>query len=275
LKFGVMTLPTAPWPELVRRWTKLDSLGFETIWVPDHILGVRAGGHWYEGWASLAGVAGATRRARIGTLVSPITFHNPARLAKAAVTIDHMSGGRLELGIGAGGSPADQELAGLPPWPLRERARRLRAFVERLDALLADERLRPEPLQARIPLTIGGTGRTALELAARYATRWSSSGGERGTQPDEAAAAAREQVSVLDALCADRGRDPADVTRSILVGHPLTGETPWRSEGAFRETVDRWRTAGMTEVVVYYPPETGMPGGTVEPGLFERIFAEG
>jgi alkanesulfonate monooxygenase SsuD/methylene tetrahydromethanopterin reductase-like flavin-dependent oxidoreductase (luciferase family) len=275
VKFGVMTLPTAPWDELVRRWRALDAMRFEAIWTPDHLVGVRAGGSWFEGWASLAGIAQATERARVGTLVSPVTFHNPARIAKAAVTLDHLSRGRLELGIGAGGSPADHELAQVERWPPGERARRLRAFVERLDELSRDERLRPPPLQDAIPLTIGGTGAAALELAARFAVRWSSSGGVRGTQPDEAAAAAREQSQALDALCAERGRDPADLIRSILVGHPYTGETPWRSESAFRETVERWREAGMTELVVYYPPESGMPPGSVEPGLFERIFAQG
>jgi alkanesulfonate monooxygenase SsuD/methylene tetrahydromethanopterin reductase-like flavin-dependent oxidoreductase (luciferase family) len=191
VKFGVMTLPTAPWDEMVRRWRTLDTMRFETIWTADHLLGVRAGGSWFEGWASLAGIAHATERTRIGTLVSPITFHNPARLVKAAVTVDHMSGGRLELGLGAGGSLADHELAQVEAWPRAERARRLRAFFERVDELLRDERLQPRPLQPRIPLTIGGMARGTLRLAAQLADRWSSFGGERGTQPEAAAAAAR------------------------------------------------------------------------------------
>ena len=77
-------------------------------------------------------MAKETTRARIGPLVSPITFRNPAVLAKAAVTVDHISGGRLELGIGAGGSAFDHELAEVPRWDSAERLSRLRAFVERL-----------------------------------------------------------------------------------------------------------------------------------------------
>ena len=275
MKLSVITLPTAPWDELVRRWRRLDALGFETIWTADHLVGVRRGGHWYAGWPTLAGIAHATERTRIGTLVSPITFHNPAQLVKAAVTVDHMSRGRLELGIGAGGSPVDHELAHVERWPPAERARRLRAFVERVVELLGDESLQPAPLQAQIPLTIGGMARGTLRLAARFAGRWSSFGGGRGTQPEAAAEQAAEQNRELDSFCAELGRDPAELTRSILIAHPWIVETPWRSEAAFHEMVERWRAAGMTEIVVYYPPETGMPAEAVTPGVFEAVFREG
>ena len=271
-----MTLPTAPWPVLVERWRTLDQLRFDTIWTADHLLSpLGTCGPWLEGWACLAGMAHATSRTRIGTLVSPITLHNPARLAKAAVTVDHMSGGRLELGIGAGGSAADHELTHVESWPPAERARRLRAFVERLTTLLADDGLQPPPVQERIPLTIGGMATGTLQLVAELATRWSSYGGERGMDPDRAADAAREQGRTLDRFCAELGRDPGEITRSILIAHRYIAETPWRSEAAFAEMVDRWRAAGMTEIVVYYPPATGMPEGSVQPGLFERLFAQG
>lgn len=275
MKFGVIALPNAPWDELVRRWRALDGLGFETIWTADHLIGVARGRPWLEGWACLAGMAHATTRTRIGTLVSPITFHNPARLAKASVTVDHMSGGRLELGVGAGGSPLDHELAQVENWPKVERARRLRAFVERLNEVLSDEALQPPPVQARIPLTIGGMAKGTLRLAAETATRWSSFGGELGTDPRRAAETAHGQAELLDRFCREAGREPGEVTRSILIAHPFISETPWRSEECFRSMIARWEGAGMNEIVVYYPPGTGMPADSVEPGLFERLFAKG
>ncbi len=265
MRLGAITLPTAPWAELVERWRVLDELGFETIWAPDHLANpLDPEGRWYEGWTTLTGLALATERARVGTLVSSITLRNPAVLAKAAASVDRLSGGRMELGVGAGGAPLDHELAGVENWPPPERARRLRAFAERLVSVLGDE---------RVPLTIGGMATGTLRLAAELADRWSSYGG-RGLRPAEAAAQALELNRKLDGFCAEAGRDPASIVRSVLIGYPFIAETPWRSPEAFAELVERWEAAGMNEIVVYYPPETGMPEGTVEPGVFEQVMRE-
>ena len=130
MRFSVCTLPTAPWDELVRRWRELDGIGFETIWVPDQIV-PRPGLPWLEAWTMLGALSQVTDRARIGPLVSPIVLRNPGVLAKASVTLDHASGGRAELGIGAGGHSLDHRKAGVEDWPATERDRRLREFVER------------------------------------------------------------------------------------------------------------------------------------------------
>ena len=184
-----------------------------------------------------------------------MTIRNPAVLARTALTVAEISGGRLELGVGSGGSVFEHELAQVPMWEPKERAALFTVWVERLVELLADERLSPKP---PVPLTIGGGGRTILTLAARYATRWNTYGG-MGLSPEEGLARARADNLRLDELCAETGRT---VLRSALIGHPFVAETPFRSPEAWDDFVSRWGEAGFDELVVYYPPESMMPDGT-------------
>lgn len=269
MRLQVITLQNAPWPELVERWRFLDELGVETIWVADHLghKSLAPGDPWFEAWACLAAMAYETRSARIGPLVSPMTFRNPAVLARTAASVAEITGGRLELGIGSGASQWDHDVAGVPMWSPKERAATFATWTERLVELLADERFYTEH---RIPLTIAGRGRTILGLAARYADRWNTFGGF-GIEVRDAIRLAREDNAWLDALCAETGRS---VLRSVLLGyHAFVPETPWRSDDAFAEVVERWRDAGFEEIVFYYPPESTNPEGTVTAGVFERAFA--
>jgi alkanesulfonate monooxygenase SsuD/methylene tetrahydromethanopterin reductase-like flavin-dependent oxidoreductase (luciferase family) len=269
VKLGVITLQNAPWPELVDRWRTLDELSVETIWVADH-LGSAAHPErpWFEAWSCIAALAHVTARPRIGTLVSSMTLRNPAVLARAALTVSELSGGRLELGVGSGGNDLDHELAQLPKWEPKERAALFVQWVERLVELLADERLQPKP---PVPLTIAGHGPTNLTLAARHADRWNAFGGFR-LSADEGLRRCAEDNARLDELCADTGRT---VIRSALIGYPFIAETPWQSDNAYADVVGRWQDAGFEELVFYYPPEWGMPEGAVTPGVFERAFRKG
>lgn len=274
MRFGVLTLPNVPLDELERRWRTLDELGVETIWLADQLQSeLSPAKPWFEAWTCLGAVARCTERARVGPLVSPLLLRNPAVLAKAAVTLDHLTGGRAELGVGAGGSPLDAELAGVEPVGSDGGADRLVPFVEALVAHLDGDRLQPRPVQQRVPLTIGAHSPAALRLAARHADRWSSYGGV-GLEPETALERARARNARLDELCAEEGRDPRTLTRSLLLGHRYVGETPWRSEDAFLDVVRRWGEAGMDELVLYYPATVQMPAGTVEDGLFERVFRD-
>ena len=264
MKFGVITLPNRPWPELVETWRTLAALPrIESLWVADHLANpyVRAQ-PWFEGWSCLAAMARETERVRIGTLVSPMTFHNPARLVKAAVTLDHLSGGRIELAVGSGGSDFDRELAGTPPSTFG-------AFVARLVDLLARDDLKPRPVQERILLTIGGNSDAILRLAARHADRWNTYVGSR-LSVEEGRRLTRERSARLDELCRETGRE---VLRSALIGHSFVAETPFRSGEAFDEFVAAYEEAGIDELILYWPPEFAMPAGSVEPGLFERLFS--
>lgn len=270
MRLGVITLQGAPWSKLVDRWRRLEELGVETIWVADHLRGewLKPGQPWFEAWTCLAALAQLTTRPRIGPLVSPMTFRNAAVLVRSALTVAEISGGRLELGVGAGAYNVDNELAQVPAWTPKERAALFGPWVERVVELLADERLQPKN---PIPLTIAGRGPTILRLAARFADRWNTFGGV-GLGPAEALRRARDDLARLDELCADTGRT---VRRSGLIGYPFVGETPWRSAEAFADVVGRWQEAGFGELVFYYPPETGMPEGSVAPGVFEEAFSKG
>ena len=260
MKLGVITLQNAPWPELVDRWRRLEELGVETIWVADHLGNwMHPQQPWFEAWSCLTALAHVTERPRIGPLVSPMTLRNPAVLARTALTVAELSGGRLELGVGSGGAAFDHDLAEVPKWEPKERAALFARWLERLVELLADERLQPK---REIPLTVAGRGKTILGLAARHAARWNTFGGF-GLTPEEGLGRGREDNARLDELCAETGRT---VLRSALIGYPFVAETPWRSDDAFQDFVGRWQEAGFEELVVYYPPETGMPEGSVGPG---------
>lgn len=274
MRLGALTLPNVPWDELVSRWRLLDALGLDSIWVADHLGNPYAPEQpWFEAWACLATMAQVTSRARIGTLVSPITFRNPAVLARAAVTVDHASGGRAELALGAGGSAFDHGLAEIDDWNTKERETRFEAFVARLTSLLADEALQPRPVQERIPLTLGGNGERVLRLAARHADRWNTYGGKR-LSAEEGLRVARERNERLTAYCEELGRDPASLRRSALIGYSFVAETPFRDEAAFVDFVRRWRDAGFDELIVYYPPGFGAPEGSAGEGMFERAVRE-
>lgn len=274
MRFGVAVLPNRPWDELLETWRSLDALsGVESVWVADHLANpYRREQPWFDAWTCLATLALETERVRVGPLVSPMIFHNPARLAKAAVTIDQLSAGRLELAVGSGGSGYDQVLAQVEPTEPGERARRFEQFVVRLVDLLSRDELQPRPLQDPIPITVGGNSRSVLRIAARHADRWNTYVGWKLTAED-GRRLTRERNAELDELCLAAGRDPRSILRSALVGHSFVAETPFASQHAFREFVLAYEEAGIDELIVYWPPEFAMPEDAFEPGLFERLFA--
>lgn len=272
LRFGVITLPNVPWPRLVEQWQRLEDLGFDSVWDCDHFVNPYAPVEpWFEGWTLLAALAARTSRIRLGPLVTTIAYRNPALLAREALTVDHISGGRLELAIGAGGAPLDATMTGVDLWEAPERVRRFREFVEVVDGLLRNEAttyqgryyrvqealLYPAPVQQpRPPLTLAAEGPTALTLVADYADRWVSFGlhARSGvTNVRQLAAHMRERNDALDELCAERDREPRGIARCLLVG--LTAEAPFASLDAFRDFVGRYREAGVTEFIIYWLPE--------------------
>jgi alkanesulfonate monooxygenase SsuD/methylene tetrahydromethanopterin reductase-like flavin-dependent oxidoreductase (luciferase family) len=273
VRFGVAVLPNQPWADLVETWRTLDALrGVDSVWVADHLANpYRREQSWFDGWACLASLARETERVRIGPLVSPMTLHNPARLAKAAVTLDHASGGRLELAVGSGGSAFDHALAQVPRWEPAERAQRFEDFVARLRTLLERDDLQPRPVEGRIPVTVGGNSRGVLRVAARYADRWNTYVGWQLSKED-GRRLTRERNARLDVLCAAEGRDPRSLLRSALMGHSFVAETPFASQHAFRELCLAYEEAGIDELIFYWPPEFAMPEDAFEPGLFERLF---
>jgi alkanesulfonate monooxygenase SsuD/methylene tetrahydromethanopterin reductase-like flavin-dependent oxidoreductase (luciferase family) len=274
VRFGVAVLPNQPWSDLVAAWHTLDGLrDVESVWVADHLANpYRREQRWFEAWTCLASLARETERVRIGPLVSPMTFHNPARLAKAAITLDHASGGRLELAVGSGGSAFDHVLAQVPRPEPAERPQRFDEFITRLRTLLERDDLQPRALQERIPITVGGNSRSVLRVAARHADRWNTYIGWQLSK-DDGRRVTRERNARLDEFCAAEGRDPRSLLRSALIGHSFVAETPFASQHAFREVCLAYEEAGIDELIFYWPPEFAMPEDAFEPGLFERLFA--
>ncbi len=259
--FGIHTIQTWTWPELRDRWQWFEDLGFDSLWLPDHFFPTAGRDRpMFEAWTLLAGLALVTRRARIGVLVSSNTFRHPALLAKQAVTVDHLSGGRLELGVGAGWFVDEHEVFGLDFPETKELVDRYAEAVELIDRYLTHDessfdgthyRLdgafnRPAPVQQpRPPLVMGAHGPRMLKLVARYADTWNSF-----APPDEL----RRRNDQLTGFCEAIGRDPATLKRSMFYGvNQSREEDPWASTDAFEDYIGRYAEAGMREFVLQPP----------------------
>ena len=207
----------------------------------------------------LGALATVTTRIRLGPLVSPVTFRLPALLAKMAVTLDHTSGGRAVLGVGAGGLAEEHHRFGLPFGSSAERASRLDESVGTIRSLL--ETGQPRPVQARIPILIGGAGQRTLAIAAAHADMWNAI-----LLP----LAFAEKAAALRSLAAARGRDVmATASFRIIVRdrreqiderladlHTVWREDPYRVEGTVTEVTARLREyvrAGANGLIVQMP----------------------
>jgi alkanesulfonate monooxygenase SsuD/methylene tetrahydromethanopterin reductase-like flavin-dependent oxidoreductase (luciferase family) len=252
---------------LVARWHRLEDGGVDSIWSCDHFTNPhRPGQPWFEASTSLAGLAAETTRVRIGLLVGAIVSRSPVLFAKQAQTIDHMSGGRLEIGLGAGGAPTDQPMWGVEEWSANERVERFAEYVELVDRLAREDTVAfegawyrttgavttPGFLQhPRPPFVLAAHGIGTLRTAARYADTWNTYG--------PTLAAARANNERLDAACLEIGRDPGEIRRSVLLG--LMDGTAWTSASHFEHVVHEWFAAGFTDVIFYDPPygRAGVP----------------
>lgn len=270
LRFGIQTTTIKPWAQLADEWRWLDGLGVESLWMPDHLVPpFRPEGPIFEPWTALAALALLTERARIGILVSCNTFRLPQVVAKQAVTIDHISAGRLEFGLGAGWFVPEHTMYGIPFPEPPELVERFREAVEVCDALLRHDTVsydgrfyrleealfRPAPAQRpRPPFTLGAHGPKMMRIVARYADRWNST----GTLEEM-----RRRNASLDEACAEVGRDPGEVLRSHLhVGMILPHERPWDSADAFADFVGRFGEVGVREFILQPPAD--LPRETLE-----------
>jgi alkanesulfonate monooxygenase SsuD/methylene tetrahydromethanopterin reductase-like flavin-dependent oxidoreductase (luciferase family) len=260
--FGIVRNQNLPWPTLLRHWQVFEDLEFDSIWHADHYQRPSVPEDpFLEGWTLLAAMAIRTTKPRIGILVSSNTFRHPPLLAKQAVTVDHMSGGRLELGLGTGWFKPEHERFGVPFPETPELVARFEEAVILVDRLLQqdtttwegtyyqvrDAPFRPAPLQKpRPPLTLGAHGPRMLRLAARYADRWNSYG---------TAEQIRERNDRLDEACVAVGRDPNEIIRSLYGWTIPMGVDPWSSPEAFVDVVGRYREAGMSEFLMEAPHE--------------------
>lgn len=218
------------WERLMAVGREIEVLGFDGLWSNDHLVPLAGGpdgvvsdleGPIFEGWTVLAGWAAATERIRLGCLVSAAGYRNPALLVKMATSLDHMSGGRMTLGLGAGWFEREHRAFGFDLPSVGDRLDRLEEAAAIARSLLDGEtvshtgryfstdgaRNDPAPVQDRLPLLIGGSGeRRTLRIVARYADAWCADGGD----PDML----RRKNAILDEHCAAIGRDPVRVRRT-------------------------------------------------------------
>jgi F420-dependent oxidoreductase-like protein len=226
-------------------WRRLDDAGVDWISVWDHLYEAPpAGGtvDHFEAVATLGALAADTSRARLGCLVFCVAYRNPGLLAKAATTIDHISGGRFELGLGAGWHQWEAEAFGYDFPPAGQRLDMLDEAVPLIRSLLTEPRTThtgryfradnasclPAPVQKRLPLWVGGTGeRRTLRTAARYADGWN------------AAYVSAERygnlVEVLDRHCQAEDRDPATIRRTVNLIFALSHESTSAEEVIARQ----------------------------------------
>jgi F420-dependent oxidoreductase-like protein len=258
LRFGLKNSGQATTIQALRDvWRIADEGGFDHVWDFDHFASIGADGTnrpVYEGWTLLAAAAEATKRVRIGCMVTGNTYRHPVVLAKMAVTVDHLSNGRLEFGIGAAWAEAEHQMYGIEG--LDHRVGRLRESLEAITSLWTNDRTNvdgryyqfkdaialPKPIQKpRPPIWIGAGGDLMMKLVARYADVWNVVGG--GT-PEVAAQMSRK----LDEACREVGRDPETVRRSTQ--HMWDG----RDRGRLLDAVSKYVENGFTEHIINCQP---------------------
>ena len=234
-------------------WTLVDQAGFDSCWVFDHLrpMGRDRGGDIFEAWTTLAAMAALTSRVRLGTLVTGNGYRHPALLAKMAATVDHISGGRLDVGLGAGGDPGADEMAGFPSRPARERVERLDESARILRGLwtnpsttfagrhyqLRDAVSDPKPVQPHLPLWLASNGeRRGLHVVAEHADVWLTATFE--DQPGDLS----RLSEILSDHCRAIGRDPATLRRAAQFPLPETRDEILRA-------TERFLRAGFTTLV--------------------------
>jgi alkanesulfonate monooxygenase SsuD/methylene tetrahydromethanopterin reductase-like flavin-dependent oxidoreductase (luciferase family) len=284
IRFCAYQYQNLPLRELEGRWRRAEELGFDVLWNVDTVVDPdRPRSTMFDGPATLAVMAVRTAAIRIGTLVTSLYFRSPVTAVKAAVTVDHLSGGRLEIALGVGDPSAGEDAAGVT-WGVGERVRRFAEFVDLFERLLSNEvttfdgefyrcteaETVPLPLQRpRPPSTIAAHGPRMLEVAAERADGWSSWGGYDVETEEQMFALTRDRSARFDDLCAQSGRDPAAIRHSLCVFPPLT---PWESAEYFRDMVGRYAGIGIDEFVLYWP--RAWRDEPREDRVFERVCAD-
>jgi F420-dependent oxidoreductase-like protein len=259
-RFGICTDQNMTWEKNVERWQWFEQLGFESAWVCDHLVQpTRPQGPYLEAWTLLAGLAARTEKIRIGVLVTSNTFRHPSVLARMAVTVDQISNGRLEVGLGAGWYEPEHTMFGIPFPETRELVARFREAVQVIDLVMREDtssfageyyqlknaQSRPLGVQKpRAPLVIGAFGPRMLKIVAKYADTWNAFG-----TPAEM----RERNQMLDDYCREIGRDPETLDRSIYYWVTKSDADPWASEQAFYDGIGPYVEAGVNQFILDQP----------------------
>lgn len=294
MRFSFWVNNSQGWDEILATSRHAAATGWDGVWVADHFMpnADDVSGPMHEAWALVAGLAAAVDRGRIGVLVSGNTYRHPAVLAKAAATADHISGGRIVLGLGAGWQQNEHERYGIEFSTVGGRLDRLEEACEVVTRLFAEERvtfrgahyqleeapLEPKPVQSPLPLLIGGGGeRRTMAIAARFAQEWNVWG-----TPD----LLEHKNGVLDRHCEAIGRDPSEIRRSCQgllflfddparsaemrareIGRPMLVGTP----DELVDVVAAYRDAGVDELIV---PDFNLPQGAAKREIMDTFIEQ-
>ena len=254
LRFGIVLGQRAAWEVLAERARETEALGFDSFMVVDHFYGLfDVMEPTHEAYTALAALATVTSRVRLGVLVAGNTYRNPAFLLKQAITVDDISGGRVDFGVGSGWTEREHEAYGFPFPPVKDRVGMFAEALEIWELLQTNERttfdgtyyqlldapFEPKSHQGRLPVLIGAQLPRMLRLTARYADLWNA----RGT-PEEAG----EVNQMLTHLCEEIGRDPATIVRGIAPALRLLD-----SVEEFVSGVEAYRAAGLTDFLLPWP----------------------
>jgi F420-dependent oxidoreductase-like protein len=284
MKFAIKTAPmNTTWPDMLEVWKAADQIDlFETAWNFDHFEPIFSdrSGPCLEGWTMLAAMVGYTSRIRLGCQVTGMPYRHPSVLANMAATIDIASGGRLDIGLGAGWNQDESDALGIPLAPMKERFEQFREGVATIVALMSSAEgarttlkgkhfnlteawFEPKSIQRpHPPIAIGGNGeKKTLRLVAEYAQHWNS------TLSD--VVEWQRKSAVLDQHCAGVGRNPEEIERSINI---LC--TPTTPPSQIAETAQMWSEAGADIAVIgLRPPLSASVLGPIAETLRDTKFA--
>jgi probable F420-dependent oxidoreductase len=278
VRLSVCLDPARPWADALTPPQHAETVGLHGVWVCDHFMpyagaGRPAAGPVLEGWTVLTAVAARTTRIRLGTLVLGASYRHPALLAKMAATLDHVSDGRLTLGLGAGWQPNEHAAYGIELLPPAARLARFAEYVAAIRSLLrapsttvdgawfrlTDATCDPAPVQRPLPMLVGGGGeQRTMRVAALHAEAWHT-----WATPAELA----RKNSVLDQRCAEVGRDPSAISR--VSGDVLEPDEP---AGAVQARLAGYAAAGADEFVLRDHRAQALPDAL---RAVDRLVSEG
>lgn len=265
MKLDAVMWPDSHWPGMRSEWLAAERLGVNSGWIYDHLFWQQTR-PWQEAFTTLAAVAAATSTIGMGTMVTGPNFRHPVTAAKAALTLDDLSGGRFTLTLGAGGAGGDADALGGEPLSGKERAARFAEFVELTDRMLRQDHVSAtgqyfsasdvgiggaEPRRPRI--AVAGTGPRGMALAARFADLWVTQDISQndalyaGTPHAEV----RRQSELLDRICAEHGREPGSLPRLVVLGYG--DERPLASIEAYLDCAGRYGELGISTIAVLWP----------------------
>ncbi len=285
MRVGIVILPDQRWAEASRRWRRAEEYGFDSAWTYDHI-GWRdlVDGTWFDAVPVLTAAALVTSRIRLGTMVASPNVRHPVSFARAVTALDDIAGGRLTLGVGAGGIGYDAAVLGAPALSNRQRVDRFAEFVTLLDELLRTGRAdfageyyravdaRSTPgcrQQPRVPFVLAAAGPRSMRLAARFGQAWVTT----GKSADDVEAwwrSVAELVERFDAAEAETGRAAGEIDRVLsLDAAPVFSLS---SAEFFADAAGRAARLGFTEIITHWPRENGWYAGSET--VLDRVASE-